>query len=162
MLHEMVAIQHRMHGADRGQVRAGELLPELLADLGRTPARVLSLQPNDRRLNGRRQPIRLAMRPSRAIGERPDAAVFVAVEDLVARFARDAELGAQRRHLLAVEQAGHKAEPLVHDVTLLPRHAPSSEGAKVSPMCPEYRVTYVSGRTRSWRSYRASWGKPPF
>src|SRR6185436_17210055 len=38
-------------------------------------------------------------------------------------------------------------EPLVHDVTLLPRHAPSPEGAKVSPMCPEYAVTYVQGRT---------------
>jgi hypothetical protein len=34
-------------------------------------------------------------------------------------------------------------------VTLLPRHAPSSEGAKVSPMCPEYGVTYLSGRTPS-------------
>jgi len=33
-------------------------------------------------------------------------------------------------------------------VTLLPRHAPSALGGKVSPMCPEYRVTYLSGRTR--------------
>jgi hypothetical protein len=32
-------------------------------------------------------------------------------------------------------------------VTLLPRHAPSALGGKVSPMCPEYRVTYVSGST---------------
>ena len=46
-----------------------------------------------------------------------------------------------------IEQTGHKPKPLVHDGTLLPRHAPSSEGAKVSPMCPEYRVTYLSGRT---------------
>jgi hypothetical protein len=30
---------------------------------------------------------------------------------------------------------------------ILPRHAPSCEGAKVSPMCPEYGVTYLSGRT---------------
>jgi type I restriction-modification system DNA methylase subunit len=29
---------------------------------------------------------------------------------------------ARQRHLLALEQAGHKPEPLVHDVTLLPRH----------------------------------------
>jgi hypothetical protein len=53
------------------------------------------------------------------------ATVFVAVEDLVAGLARDPELHAQRRHLLALEQAGDKPESLVHDVTLLPRHAPS-------------------------------------
>ena len=74
-------------------------------------------------------------------------AVLVAVEDLVAGLARDPELGAQRRHLLALEQAGDKPEPLVHDVTLLPRHAPSCEGAKCHPCAPEYGVTYVSGRT---------------
>ena len=28
----------------------------------------------------------------------------------------------------SLEQAGDKAKPLVHDVTLLPRHAPSCEG----------------------------------
>jgi hypothetical protein len=74
-------------------------------------------------------------------GERRDAAVLVAFEDLVAEHAGDPDLGAQRRHLLALEHAGHKAEPLVHDVTFLPRHALSPEGAKVSPMCPEYGVT---------------------
>src|ERR1051325_4726489 len=87
------------------------------------------------------------MRSPAAVIERADAAIFVAIENLVARLPRDAELGTQRRHLLALEQAGHKPEPLVHDVTLLPRHAPSCEGAKVSPMCPEYGVTYLSGRT---------------
>jgi hypothetical protein len=65
----------------------------------------------------------LAKRPAATIGERGHATVFVAVEDLIAGFAGDAELGAQRGHLLALEQAGDKPEPLVHDVTLLPRHA---------------------------------------
>src|SRR3982750_1345475 len=91
------------------------------------------------------------MRPSRPIGERPDAAILVAIVNLVAGLPGDPELGAQGRHLLALEQAGDKPEPLVHDVTLLPRHAPSCEGAKVSPMCPEYRVTYLSGRTHPER-----------
>jgi len=54
------------------------------------------------------------MGPSAAVAERRDAAVFVPVEDLVAGLARDAELGAQGRHLLALEQAGDKSEPLVH------------------------------------------------
>src|SRR5439155_20974466 len=91
-----------------------------------------------------------------AIGERCDPAVFVPLEDLVPGLPRNAERGAQRRHLLALEPAGHKPEPLVHDVTLLPRHAPSCEGAKVSPMCPEYCVTYLSGRTDSARPLRDS------
>jgi hypothetical protein len=82
-----------------------------------------------------------------AVIERPHATIFVAIKNLVAGLPRDPNFGAQTRHLLALEQAGHKPEPLVHDVTLLPRHAPSCEGAKVSPMCPEYGVTYLSGRT---------------
>src|SRR5215470_17891462 len=36
----------------------------------------------------------------------------------------------------------------VHDVTLLPRHALLlRRGQEVSPMCPEYSVTYLAGRT---------------
>src|SRR4030095_7940121 len=87
------------------------------------------------------------MRSPAAVIERADAAVFIAIENLVAGLPGDPKFAAQARHLLALEQAGHNPEPLVHDVTLLPRHAPSSEGAKVSPMCPEYGVTYLSGRT---------------
>src|SRR5947208_16457835 len=147
MVHQAVAIKHGVDGADRGQVRTGELLPELFTDLRRAPARIRSLHAYDGRFNGRRQPIRLPVRSVAPIAEGLDPAVFVAVENFVTGLPRDPEFGAQRRHLLALEQAGDKPEPLVHDVTLLPRHAPSCEGAKVSPMCPEYRVTYVSGRT---------------
>ena len=112
------------------------------------PAGILSLQAHDRGFDGRRQPIRLPVRAVASIAERLDPAVFVAVEDLVAGLARNSELGAQRRHLLALEQAGDKPEPLVHDVTLLPRHARScEERAKVSPIRSEYAVTYRSGRT---------------
>ena len=92
---------------------------------------------NDRR----RQPIRLPMRPPAPVAECGDPAVFMPVVDLVPGLPGDPELGAEGRHLLALEQAGDKPQPLVHDVTLLPRHAPSLEGAKVSPMCPEYGVT---------------------
>jgi hypothetical protein len=74
---------------------------------------------------GRRQLILLAKRPPAPIGERADPAVLIPIENLVAGLSRDPELGAQGRHLLTLEQAGHKPEPLVHDVTLLPRHAPS-------------------------------------
>ena len=132
MAHQVVAIEHGMDRADGRQVRAGELLPELFADLGRAPARILPLQAHDRRFNGRRQPIRLPVRAVAPIAEGLDPAVLVAVEDLVAGLARNPELGAQRRHLLALEQAGDKPESLVHDVTLLPRHAPSWWGQSVT------------------------------
>ena len=72
------------------------------------------------------------MRAVAPIAKGLDPAVFVAVEDLVAGLARNPELGAQRRHLLALEQAGDKPESLVHDVTLLPRHAPSWWGQSVT------------------------------
>src|SRR6185295_18699279 len=137
-----------MHGADGRQVRRGRLPPQLLADLRRPPAGILPLQPHNHRFQLRRQSVRLTIRPAAPICERRDTAVLVPFEDLVTGLTGDPDLGAQRRHFLALEQAGHKAEPLVHDVTLLPRHAPSSEGAKVSPMCPEYGVTSLSGRTK--------------
>src|SRR2546422_597301 len=132
-----------MLGVDPRQRRAGALLAQLLRVLRPPPPRMLPLNRADRPLDRCRQPIRLPIRPPTAIGERCDPAVFVPLEDLVAGLPRNAERGAQRRHLLALEQAGHKPEPLVHDVTLLPRHAPSCEGAKVSPMCPEYSVTFA-------------------
>ena len=124
-----------------------ELLPQLLPNLRRPPAGILALQAHDDSLELGRQPIRLAIGPPAPVGKGLPAAIFVAGEDLVAGLARDPELGAQRRHLLALEQPGDKPESLVHDVTLLPRHAPSCEGAKVSPMRSEYGVTYGSGRT---------------
>jgi hypothetical protein len=46
-----------------------------------------------------------------SIAEGLGSTILVAVEDLVASLARNPELGAQRRHLLALEQAGDKPEP---------------------------------------------------
>jgi hypothetical protein len=94
-----VAIEHGVYGADRGEQYGGTPLAQLLPNLRRAPARILALQPDDGRLNGHWQPIRLSIRAPTAIRERVDPAVLTPVEDLVARLARDAELGAQRRHL---------------------------------------------------------------
>jgi hypothetical protein len=152
MAYEIVAIQHGVDRADGRQVRARELPPKLFPDLRRAPAWIFSLQAHDRGFKRRRQPIRLPVRAVAPIAEGLGPAVFVAVEDLVARLARNPELRAQRRHLLALEQAGDKPESLVHDVTLLPRHAPSC-GGKVSPMRSEYAVTYGSGRTKEFASF---------
>src|SRR5512138_1092291 len=138
MVHEAVAIQHRVDRADGWQMRAGELLPELFADLGRAPTRILPLQAHDRGFDGRWQPIRLPVRSMAPIAEGLNPTILVAVEDLVAGLPGNPELGAQRRHLLALEQAGDKPESLVHDVTLLPRHAPSWWGQSVThPLGPQ-------------------------
>jgi len=64
------------------------------------------------------------MRPPAAIGQTADTRMQVALVNLVADLAGDAEFGAEPRHLLAVQQAGDKPETLVDHVTLLPRHAP--------------------------------------
>src|SRR4029079_2547641 len=119
MMYEAVAFEHAADGADRRQVEAHRALAELFSDLGRAPAGIFPLQSDDDRFNRCWQSICLAVGAPAPVVERGEAAVFVAVEDLVARFARDPELDAQRGHFLALEQTGHKAEPLIHDVTLL-------------------------------------------
>jgi hypothetical protein len=146
--HQAVAVEHRMHRADRGARHLGPPLLQSLAEFRGAPARILLLEPHDRFLHGHRELIGMAIRPPAAIGQAVQPDRLIPLEDLVAGLARDAELVADPRHLLALEQAGDEPESLVHDVTLLPRHRPSHTlRGKVSPMSPEYGVTYLSGRT---------------
>jgi hypothetical protein len=86
-MHQAVAIEDRMHGADRRQVRPARLPPQLFADLRRAPARILALQVDDHRFQLRRQAIGLTMGPPAAIAEALQAAVLVAGEDFVAGLA---------------------------------------------------------------------------
>jgi hypothetical protein len=71
------------------------------------------------------------------IGQPVQAAVLVAIEDLVARFSGDIEFTAQRGHFLPGEEPGHEPKALVHHATLLPRHFALPAKAR--------SVTYVSG-----------------
>src|SRR5882757_5481667 len=140
-------VQHRMHGTDGGQ-RDLRVPPfDLLADLRSSPAGVLLLQLHDQLLDLKRQSIGMTVRTARPVGQPLHPAVFVAREDFVACFAGDIELPAQHRHLLPVQQPSHKTQPLVHLVTLPPRHLGSPKCPKVLPMCPEWSVTYVPEST---------------
>src|SRR5688572_6822436 len=133
---EPMAVEDRMHRADGRTVDLGPALAEALPDLRRAPAGVLALELDDRLLDHHRQLIRVAMGPSAAIGEALHPDLPVPLVNLVACLAGNPELLAQRHHRLALEQTGHKPKSLVHHVTLLPRHGPSSREAS---------VTYVSG-----------------
>jgi hypothetical protein len=61
------------------------------------------VEPNDQMLDLEGQLDCLPVGPATAVGQSFEPAVLVALEDLVASLARDIELAAQRRHLLAVE-----------------------------------------------------------
>jgi hypothetical protein len=69
-LHQVVAIEHGVHGANRRRVgQVGQLFEELLADFRGAPIRVLTFEVHDPRLNRRRQAVGLAAGATTAIGE---------------------------------------------------------------------------------------------
>lgn len=111
-----------MDGADGGGMDIRVEPPQSLADLGRPPARLVLLQLHDQLLDLKGELIGVAVGPAAAIGQTLQAAILVAIEDLVAGLARDTELPAERRHLLAIEQSRHETKAFIHKVTLLPRH----------------------------------------
>src|SRR5436190_14408687 len=68
------------------------------------------------------QLVGIAHRPARAIAQRLQPLVLVAIEYLVAGLARDAELPAHLAHAFSVEKASHETKTLFHHRTLSPRH----------------------------------------
>jgi hypothetical protein len=63
---------------------------------------------HDQRLDLDRQLIGMAVGSARAVGEPFQTNLVVTREELVAGLARDAELSAQTRHLLSVQQLGNE------------------------------------------------------
>jgi hypothetical protein len=124
-----VLIAGHCRGADRRRRRS--------RIFGAPPRGILPLQPDDQLLDRLRELVGVPLRPAAAVREPLDPAALVPAEDLVTGLPGDPELGAEPGHLLAVEQPADEADALVHDVTLLPRHAPSlAKRARVSPMSP--------------------------
>ena len=97
-----------MHGADRWRLDHRVLLEQLVADLARTPAGVFLLDAKDGLLDLERQLVGLPVGRTALVTEAMQAAFLVAVEDLVASDPANAELPAQRCHLLAFEEPGYE------------------------------------------------------
>ena len=75
-----------------------------------------------------------------AILEGVEAALLEAVEELVPCNSGDAELAAQRGHLLALEEPGYESEAFIHRLTLFPGHLWRSPNAERCKPCPRNGV----------------------
>src|SRR6266853_559863 len=112
----------------------------------RTPARVLALHVQDEVFHLEGKLMRIAVGPSASVRQPLYPTLLVAIEDFVARLARDPKLPAEIRHLLAGEPrtaAFHPSPNTPSTASLPPR-----KQEEVSPMCPVRCVTYVSGRSQ--------------
>ncbi len=107
---QAVAVEHGVDGADGGAAHPGPAPPEPLANLRRAPAGILPLERHNQFLDRHRELIGVPVRPPAPVGQPLDAAVFIALVDLVAGLAGDPELRAQRRHLLPVEPTGDEPD----------------------------------------------------
>src|SRR5258707_187884 len=124
---------------------AGKTPEEELADLACAPVRLLSLQPDNQSLDRLRQLVGVAHRPARPIAQGHQPVLLVTVENLVAGLTRYAEIPADVRHRLAIQQAGYKAKALFHHRTRFPRHPhlPPAKGEKCYP-CVRYGMSPMS------------------
>jgi len=121
-LDEAVAVERGVDRAHRGRRDHRVVVDQLVADLGCAPGGVLLLDPEDRPLDLERQLVALPVGGLAAVVQPIEATGLVALKDLVAGDPGDAELPAQRRHLLAFEQAGNESEAFIHRFTLVPGH----------------------------------------
>jgi hypothetical protein len=89
--------------------------------------RLLALEPHDQALDRRRQLVGVANRPPRAVGQGFEPMLLIAIENLVAGLAGNAELPADISHRLPVQQAADKAQAFFHHRTRSPRHQHPSD-----------------------------------
>ena len=96
-----MAIEHRMDGTFGRAGNTGEPAQQALPDFASTPAGVLLLYVQDEVFDLERKSVGAAIRASASVGQPLNPAFLVAIEDLVAGLARNAEFPAQFRHRLA-------------------------------------------------------------
>ena len=108
------------------------------------------LRPDDQALDLLRQLVGVAHRPPGAVAQRLEPVLLVAIEDLVAGLAGDAELPA---HLASwprpsSSRATKRRRSSITEHAFHGINTSRRKERKVLPMCPVRTVTYVSGRTK--------------
>src|SRR5438034_5223095 len=115
------------------------------ADLARSPVRLLGLELGDQRLKLLRELIGIAHGPPRAITERLQAVLLVAIENLVTGLAGYPELPAHIGHGFPIQKPGDKTKALFHYRTRFPwhLHLPQTKSEKCNP-CVRYVLSPMS------------------
>src|SRR5579862_5177403 len=103
----------------------GQSPKETLPDLAGAPVWFLAFGGDDGGFDLFGQLVGIAVGAPGTIGEPLQSAFLVALEDLVAGFARNLKLAAQSGHALAVLQPNHESYAFVHNRTFLPWHPTS-------------------------------------
>src|SRR5207248_1386870 len=114
------------------------------ADLASTPMRLVTLGRDDQALELMRQLVGVANRPARTVGQGLETVFLIALKDLVAGLARDAERATDLAHRFAVQQLSDKPQALVHYRTLLPRHPHLPRNAEACYPCVRYDLSPMS------------------
>src|ERR1700731_1722485 len=136
------------HGVDRALGRNADVTVQSadqeLADLAGTPMGLVALGRDDQALDLRRQLVGVANRPARAGGQGLETVFLVALEDLVAGLARNAERATDLAHRFAVQQPSDEPQALVHYRTLLPRHPRLPRKGERCYPCVRYDLSPMS------------------
>jgi len=96
---------------------------EALPDLAGAPLRFLAFGSYDGGFDLRGQLVGIAVGAPGPIREPLQSTFLIALEDLIAGFARDPELAAQRGHAFAVLEPNYESHAFVHNRTFLPWHS---------------------------------------
>src|ERR1700685_1921985 len=108
--------------AGRDLYFARQSAKEALPDLAGAPVWFLTLGRYDGRFDLLGQLVCISLGAPGTIREPLQSAFLIAVDDLVAGFAGNLKLAAQRGHALAVLEPNHESYALVHNRTFLPWH----------------------------------------
>src|SRR6478752_2400898 len=144
-LHKAMAVEHGMNSASGGDAHiAGEALDQQLADLARAPVRLLTLGSDDQGLDLSGELVGVTPGPARAVGEGLEPVLLIAIEDLVAGLAGDAELAGEIGHGLTLQQADDEAQAFFHHRTLLPGHLHLPPKSRKCYPCVRYVLSPMS------------------
>src|SRR5437762_14280569 len=106
--------------------------------------RLVTLGRDDQALELMRQLVGVANRPARTVGQGLETVFLIALKDLVAGLARDAERATDLAHRVAVQQLSDNPQALVHYRTLLPRHPHLPRKGKGCYPCVRYDLSPMS------------------